>query len=747
MDSNMFGSNGFGSNGMGSNGIDTLYYSQSNLDNTYSQVAEEILRRTNKDIARNNSYRTSFNKMAPLVFNKIPVQERNLAKCNTLLKDKATTFFHTKIFEKKMGPLAATQASLQSNQQVTQQATQNINNLGFSTMPDNNDLDARMKEMIANRQTLGSGAGIVGDGNPLSYSPAPVLKPQQVIDPPITSSHAQQLRRVGDTMTAPTNQPTLARENIDFTIKPFNLGEDLTDSLFSNESQDSPLYQNLEHLQQMEGVNPMNALEDYTRRRNQQVNQYMATETRQNITAMTTPPITMQTTLNRNNIIEPTNLPHPARTAARTNLDQTAVDPMDLMAEGNNYTQRYIARMEERIVNDNNVQTINPADLQANQDKLVNFQRETQPKYIEKVHYININSVDRDWADNTSETRYNFQVKFNQNSEYSGSATISQMYRNIVSVELVSAVMPMDAYIDPFDTRIYMGLSRYPYLLLRIEELDNVFKGTNNWVDKAFSTMIFDKVFFTNTLSSDYISGTGTSIVQSTPKQGFAGEYLRGFMKYNPAYFEKKKFYNNPLANLTRMSIDITDPRGNFVNVQRDVLDISAIAYTGNVAAVTGTELVPTYAWPWSTQGSYSYIKLTTTTYFSNRLFRIGDRLIIKNFEFATGHSGVNDNAFQAFINRPEGHVIINLDVETNGAANTNNRGFINHIFIAPPGELDSVNQTVKSGTYYDSSTLDLGNVSNWGRLIDVDLQTQLLFRIVSRDPDTSGTLQPINVY
>ena len=221
-------------------------------------------------------------------------------------------------------------------------------------------------------------------------------------------------------------------------------------------------------------------------------------------------------------------------------------------------------------------------------------------------------------------------------------------------------------------------------------------------------------------------------------------------MKYNPAYFEKKKFYNNPLANLSRMSIDITDPRGNFVNVQRDVLDITQIQYTGNVATVSGTELTPTYAWPFSTQGSYSMLKITTSTYFSNRLFRIGDRLIIKNFAFNGVDTGVNDSRFLAFINRDEGHVIINLDVETNGSADTNNRGFINHIYIAPPGVLNATNQTVDATTYYDntgSTTVDFTHVSNWGRLIDVDLQTQLLFRIVTRDPDTSNTLQPINVY
>ena len=38
-------------------------------------------------------------------------------------------------------------------------------------------------------------------------------------------------------------------------------------------------------------------------------------------------------------------------------------------------------------------------------------------------------------------------------------------------------------------------------------------------------------------------------------------------------------------------------------------------------------------------------------------------------------------------------------------------------------------------------------NVSVFGSMIDVDLQTQLLFRIVTRDPDTTGTLNPINIY
>ena len=49
---------------MNTNNIDVLFYSQNNLDNSYTQVADEILRRTNKDISKNSNYKTTFNKMA-----------------------------------------------------------------------------------------------------------------------------------------------------------------------------------------------------------------------------------------------------------------------------------------------------------------------------------------------------------------------------------------------------------------------------------------------------------------------------------------------------------------------------------------------------------------------------------------------------------------------------------------------------------------------------------------------------------
>ena len=136
-------------------------------------------------------------------------------------------------------------------------------------------------------------------------------------------------------------------------------------------------------------------------------------------------------------------------------------------------------------------------------------------------------------------------------------------------------------------------------------------------------------------------------------------------------------------------------------------------------------------------------IEINTTTYFSNRLFRIGDRIIIRNYVLNVALGG-NNAKFNSFINRPEGHSIINLELEKNG--DEQNKGFLYKMYISPPGIMDANNYTVDPATYYDEGTLDFAGAV-MGTLINIDLQTHLLFRIVTRDPDTSSTLQPINIY
>ena len=744
---------------MSGDSIDKLYYSQNNLDNTFKQVSEEINRRTNKDISKNMSYKKSFQSMAKMVYDKCPPQERNLQSVNTKLIDKSVIFFHGKIFEKNVNNPTEKQSNQSQRNAILTKADTSLNTQhGFSMMKENEDIKGKYEELMARRDAI---TNANGSGNPNDYLPQPVIKSSNYVKNEVfvkgsntnnDSNYNSQYLRVADESNI--NKSTLqtssqmGAQNLDFSINYFNLNEDLTDSLVSSENVDIPLYQNIEKLKKMDSANPMSMLEDYQRQRNNQVQSYTEIEKRENITAMQTMQSlgqSNQSKLSMGGLLENQNMVFSRNnTDAQTKIDQTQVDPMEMLNFGKKLTDNYMERIEERIVNNNEAQPNagTPIDLAKMQADLIQLQRDSQPKYIEKIHYINVNSLDRLWSQN-AESRFSFKVQFNQASGFEGAA-ISQLYRNIVSVELVTAILPMDTTINTFDTRIYGGLMKYPYLLLRIDELDGVFRGTNNWTDRAFSTLLFDKVFYTNTLSTDYISDATSGIVNSAPKVGFYPEYLRGFMKFNPAYFEKKKFYNNPLASLNRMTITITDPRGNTFNDESDVLSISNISFTSSLNTITANslELDPSLAFPYANQSNYKMIKVTSSSTFSNRLFRVGDRLLFRDFSTNTA-LGTNNSVFNSFITRTEGHTIVNLEIEDNTASG-GNKSFLQNLYISPPGTYNSTSNTVSG--YYNDTTLDFTGAV-FGSVINMDLQSHLLFRIVTRDPDTSGILKPINVY
>jgi hypothetical protein len=126
-----------------------------------------------------------------------------------------------------------------------------------------------------------------GDGNPNAYLPQPMIPASSYVNKEVFTKGAQnndkyegQFKRVADNenITMRYNQPnqpnksnTTLQPKPEFIIKPFNLSDDMTESLFGNENVDSPLYQNIENLKKMDSANPMSLLEDYQKQRNQQV--------------------------------------------------------------------------------------------------------------------------------------------------------------------------------------------------------------------------------------------------------------------------------------------------------------------------------------------------------------------------------------------------------------------------------------------------------------------------------------------
>ena len=216
---------------------------------------------------------------------------------------------------------------------------------------------------------------------------------------------------------------------------------------------------------------------------------------------------------------------------------------------------------------------------------LFRAQNDAQPNYINRSNYIIVNSGDRDWLNGSLDeyNRYNFNIKF---GNHENGASIKNVYKNITSIELVNAFMPKDNVLIGFDTRPYIDILTYPYLVLKIPELTNVFRGTNDSSDNAFSVLVYDKKHDSQVLSNDFITGSN-SMVNSVPERQFYSEYNKSYYKYIPAYFEKKVYDNQPLASLTHMNINIVNPNNENINVMRDVLEIDSIAYTGAISGLT----------------------------------------------------------------------------------------------------------------------------------------------------------------
>ena len=111
------------------------------------------------------------------------------------------------------------------------------------------------------------------------------------------------------------------------------------------------------------------------------------------------------------------------------------------------------------------------------------------------------------------------------------------------------------------------------------------------------------------------------------------------------------------------------------------------------------------------------------------------------------------------FMNRTEGHYIVNLLKEvTTRATDTDNEGFINKIFISPPGEIDYTSETTggvldsnsvtshsTAQTYFEDTDEPSDSTENC-KLINQSLQSNYVFKIITREDDASEVMNSRNV-
>jgi hypothetical protein len=405
--------------------------------------------------------------------------------------------------------------------------------------------------------------------------------------------------------------------------------------------------------------------------------------------------------------------------------------------------------------------------------------------YREVENNLFIYSADRDWLRNNKENRYNFTVNFDPaaNGQSFGPTLASQQkFKNIVRIELVKCIMPGESLSITVqrnrtsstpNTGYLDSVLNLPYVIVRVAELENNNYGTDNFLDRSFGVLQYDAQWLSDS--------------------NLQPNYTRGYLGMIPKFMKcQKEYYPTPLSTLQKMTIDIRRPNGELLSTGSDTFDIggiiapqaetpsqpggtnvvgatfpftNAIRY-GDTIGLTSNVVIP------AVNGTAANFYINTTKYFNQFEICPGDRIQIAGYNYPD--AVLNDatygqtlRAFCSWINRPEGHIAItfahatSLNPSTNAhniADGFNDVGYANFIVIPAPYQDPTTGnvQLMPFGPIApDGSYPNIGAILNaFGvslqtpvRLINLNRQLNLVFRIITRDMDSLPQLRPNNTF
>jgi hypothetical protein len=384
--------------------------------------------------------------------------------------------------------------------------------------------------------------------------------------------------------------------------------------------------------------------------------------------------------------------------------------------------------------------------------------------YKESELNLFIYSGDRDWVSNSLETRYNFTVNFDPSNMPVGlrlSPTSTAKFRNIVRVEFVKAIMPgegLDMIVSKsgaaaYDSSVNVNLLSFPYIQVRIPELDTNNYGTNQGLNSAFGVLQYD---------GNWISDTSVAT-------------QRGYLAMIPKFMKCQKTYTpTPLATIQKLSFQFQRPDGTLLSSVADTLDIGQIFPTLAVNAANftvGSAVTNTYYKTDATvdvSGS-AYYWLKTSKFFNHWTVSKGDKIVVKNLAWATQPTGnaIPQTAdFLSYIQQDAGLLVVDTGyitgnslgsyiLNSGGTASYNAQGYANAIlvrgkFIDPtiaggllPATLGGIVDSYTSGnlSYFLTNTALVT-----GRLLNQSHQVQLAMRVITRELDSTGILRPDNL-
>jgi hypothetical protein len=385
-----------------------------------------------------------------------------------------------------------------------------------------------------------------------------------------------------------------------------------------------------------------------------------------------------------------------------------------------------------------------PQKLNLQQDILI--RQDNIVSYREIENNLFVYSADRDWLKNIRENRYSFTVNFdpaNNGQSLPASPASQQKFKNITRIELVKAIMPAEA-IDVLITQDLSGgvptpittyqnnILSFPYVTVQIQELDGNNYGTDNFLDRSFGVLQYDANWY------------------SDPNSLNVAQDSRGYLAMIPKFMKCQRVYHpTPMATLQKMTISLVRPDGNLISPITDTLDIYNI-YAGDT-------LAPSFASsPYSITvgGNPAYYFIRTTKFFSRFQISVGDRIQIAGFNYnTTGTTSAPVLAsFTPWVNNAQGHLVVGIGNDYGGTYTDgpNPAGFADYIIIqALYNEDDLTSGSVVPVSFPGITNALVNQYNNLllpRRLINLNRQVQLVFRIITREMDSVGQLRPDNM-
>jgi len=374
-----------------------------------------------------------------------------------------------------------------------------------------------------------------------------------------------------------------------------------------------------------------------------------------------------------------------------------------------------------------------PQDYLIKQDDVISY-RETE-------YNLFLYSGDRDWINSSGQSRYNFTVNFdvgnNNRQGFTSAPSATRKFKNIVRIELVKAIMPTEGLNtvvqysgSAFNTNPKVNILSFPYIVVRVPELDSNNYGTDNNLDNAFGVLQYDANWYSDT----------TNLTD-------------GFLGMIPKFLKCQKVYApTPLATLPKLSIQLQLPNGDLVSDTSDTLSIQSMFFGDRVPAAS------VYSGNYATA---NYIILQTTTWFSQWAFAAGNTIQLGGIvptqinTYSTVAAAAQD--FATWLMLSTGYIIVGIGNTTTRVDGPNTVGYGNLIILRnrfadpttgstsllPFG--NAANNTSLGTALYNSSGPST-TVFTGAKLINLTHQTNVVFRVITREMDPTARVRPDNL-